>query len=265
MVKVFAYGTLLKGMVRSEVLANGEFVGNALSKGTLYDLGPLPALVKGDRDVYGELYEVTLDKLRELDLIEGYHQDNPERSLYIREEISVTLISDGSVDKAYAYFFNGSVDPWRRIECGDYRRYLLEVSSEDQWYIAYGSNMSVERLNERIGAPRETRTGYLNGYELRFNKRSSGGGSYANIAYVGEGSGCPFAAYLISKEQLSKLDLFEGEPSHYIRIGIPFRTKSEASHLGHVYVANPERLTVAEDPSPDYLKHIYKGYKDHRF
>jgi len=107
--------------------------------------------------------------------------------------------------------------------------------------------------------------GYLDGYELRFNKKGQAGGSYANIVHVGEGSTCLFVAYLISMPQLCSLDKFEGEPSHYVRIGMPFTSTQGEPLIGHIYVANPQRLTVAENPSPDYLEHIRKGYQKHGF
>jgi len=105
----------------------------------------------------------------------------------------------------------------------------------------------------------------LDGCSLRSRRGLPAFGSYATISYVGEGSTCSFAAYLISKEQLSRLDTFEGELSHYIRIGMPFTSVEGESLLGHVYVANPERLTVAEHPSLDYLEHIRTGYEEHGF
>jgi|GEM_PF-1281478 len=153
MTEVFVYGTLLKVMCRSEVMATGVFLGNASIRAILYDLGPFPAILEGDGTVYGELYDVPPDKLRELDWIEAYYQDDPARSLYISEEISVTLLSDGSDHSACAYFFKCAIEQGIRIECGDYRRYQLEVSSEAQWYVAYGSNMSLDRRHGESGNP----------------------------------------------------------------------------------------------------------------
>jgi len=68
-------------------------------------------------------------------------------------EKNVTLLNDGSQERAYTYFYNRDLDDYEPIICGDYRRYSLENSSDRQWYIAYGSNMSSERLKARIGEP----------------------------------------------------------------------------------------------------------------
>jgi cation transport regulator ChaC len=52
----------------------------------------------------------------------------------------------------------------------------------DQWYFAYGSNLSKEQMEERIGSSREARVAWLTGYRLVFNKRSKKDGTgKANI------------------------------------------------------------------------------------
>ncbi len=264
--KVFVYGTLLKSMSRFGVLADSRFMGHGFIQGVLYDLGDYPAIRHGSSIVYGELYEISREKLRKLDSIEGcFPQDEPH-SLYLRKEAEVTLLNDGSQENAYAYFYNRALNDCQQIICGDYRRYKTEELSYRQWYVAYGSNMSSERLYARIGKTYEIKTGHMEGYKLMFNKRADNGGTYANIAYVGSGSRCPFAAYAISEEQLYQLDRYEGEPSHYVRIGLPFSDMTgKSSHIGHVYVANPNKLTRRENPSHEYLKYIRIGYEEHGF
>jgi len=264
--KLFAYGTLLKGMTRFGVLADSQFMGHGFIQGVLYDLGAYPAVGEGDGLVYGELYEIDREKLCELDSIEGYFSENEHHSLYLRKEAGVTLLNNGSRERAYTYFYNRDLNDYPRIISGDYRRYKAEELSDRQWYIAYGSDMSSERLHARIGETYKIRAGYMEGYRLMFNKRASNGGTYANIAYVGSGFRCPFAAYAVSTEQLHQLDRCEGEPSHYVRIGLPFSDLAgESGHIGHLYIANPDRLIRNQTPSHDYLKYIHIGYKEHGF
>ncbi len=263
--KIFAYGTLLKGMSRSGVLCRSRFMGHGFTNGALYDLGAYPAIGEGSKIVYGELYEIDEKKLRELDRIEGCCLEDKHHSLYLRKQADITMLDDGSQESAYTYFYNHDLDDYHRIVCGDYRRYTLEKLSDKQWYIAYGSNMSSERLHERIGETHEIKAGYMEGYRLMFNKKADNGGVYANIAYVGSGCRCPFAAYLISKEQLYQLDRYEGEPSHYVRIGIWFSDLTGESNIGHVYVANTDKLTQNQNPLHGYLRYIHTGYEEHGF
>ncbi len=265
-IKVFVYGTLLKGLSRCCVLESSSFIGHGFIQAGLYDLIDYPGITDGNSQVYGELYEISTNKLIELDGIEGFSSQKSEKSLFIRKEIDVTLFNDSETVKAYAYFFNDSLDDNMKIECGDYRRYLLE-KNDRQWYIAYGSNMNEERLKERIKEFHCVQTGYLDGYHLVFNKESNyHGRTYANIAYRGSGYRCPFAAYLINKEHLFVLDGFEGEPSHYVRIGIAFNDMTgQLSYIGHIYIANTKKLIHDSVPGPEYLSHIKKGYDHHGF
>ena len=195
--KVFVYGTLLKGMSRSHSLNTSKFEGLGMIKDRLYDLGSYPGIVESNNSVFGEIYDVDSTTLLALDHIEGYDENYSERSLYIRREVDVTLLNDGSSIKAYTYFYNASdLDAYYKIASGDYRRYIL--GTKPTWYIAYGSNMDMDRFTERVGYFTEVRTGDLEGFELVFNKQGDNGSAYANIKYRGAGHRCPFVAYLIN-------------------------------------------------------------------
>ena len=263
--KVFVYGTLLRGMSRFSLLGDSQFMGLGFVKGVLYDLGDYPGIREGYGMVYGELYKIDNEKLSVLDNIEGYDPAEEPNSLYIRKKSTVTLLTDGSTEEAFTYFYNQDLLQPDKIGSGDYRRHRTERASDHQWYIAYGSNMNSTRLIARIGGVRGIKTGYLEGYDLVFNKKAASGGSYANIAYVGFPHQCPFVAYDVTIEQLRRLDQYEGEPSHYIRVAMPFLDLARESVIGHVYIANPGQLTQRQKPSSEYLGHIYSGYKEHGF
>lgn len=264
--KVFVYGTLLRGLSRYPALGKAAFQGHGIVEGILRDLGDYPILVRGDGIVHGEVFEVDGSTLQSLDAIEGYRPGDRNHSVFLRQETEVTLMHDGSRIRAEAYFFNGDPKGGRGIECGEYRRYLAESTSPDQWYIAFASNMSTERLEKRIEAPDVIEKGYLDGYRLMFNKKADGGGVYANIAWAGAGYRCPFTACLLRTGLLSLLDGFEGGPSHYARIVVPFSVMSGGPpRMGHLYMANPKKLTRNGTPSAGYLKYIYDGYEEHGF
>lgn len=263
--KVFVYGTLLKGMSRSHSLNNSSFEGFGVIRGSLYDLGSYPGIIDSKDSVYGEIYDIDSSTLVALDHIEGYDINYPESSLYIRQEVNVTSLNDGSRLKVFTYFYNSSsLDEYHPISSGDYRRYRLH--NKPIWYIAYGSNMSLERLSYRIGQLDKVTTGYLEGFELVFNKQGNNGSAYANIKYRGVGYRCPFVAYLITQGQLEDLDRYEGESHHYIRLGIPFKTETiEKMQLGQVYIAHPNKLTDQALVDHDYLDKIRQGYRQHGF
>ena len=62
------------------------------------------------------------------------------------------------------------------------------------------------------------------------------------------------------------MDRYEGEPDHYVRLGYPFYdAKARYTHLGHLYVARPERLVQGKMPTDGYLDHIRAGYEENGF
>jgi gamma-glutamylcyclotransferase (GGCT)/AIG2-like uncharacterized protein YtfP len=75
--------------------------------------------------VWGEVYEThdAPSVLAALDEIEGYRQNEPDRSLYTRVLTDVTLES-GAVEKAWTYFYNAPLGQAQRIASGDYLEHL---------------------------------------------------------------------------------------------------------------------------------------------
>lgn len=70
---VFVYGTLRRGDVRdiTRLRPAPQFVGMASVAGVLYDLGPYPGVVLGgSARVTGEVYAISAELERQLDLIE---------------------------------------------------------------------------------------------------------------------------------------------------------------------------------------------------
>ena len=103
--KLFVYGTLRpKSGVTVKV------------PGKLYDLGWFPGcklIPDGDAEFDCEILEVDDAGLRRADQYEGYLEDQPESSLFIRKPWK-----DG-----WIYEYNGGVDEERRVEGGDWVAY----------------------------------------------------------------------------------------------------------------------------------------------
>ena len=85
-IKVFVYGTLMKGNSNHEsFLSESKFIGQFIAEGfALYELGSYPGIITSKIDkVKGELYSIAKNILRKMDMLES------EGSLYIRKLIKV--------------------------------------------------------------------------------------------------------------------------------------------------------------------------------
>lgn len=102
------------------------YVGRGAIRAALFDLGLYPAAVPAPEGlVWGEVYSMTDPDtvLAALDEIEGYRADDPDRSLYLRQETEVRL-PGGAVASASAYFYNAPLGRAPRIASGDYLEHV---------------------------------------------------------------------------------------------------------------------------------------------
>lgn len=109
-VRVFVYGTLMRGGFYHHLLETSRFIEEAHTRRayTLVDLGDYPALLEGgDTSVAGEIFEVTDEVLASLDELEG-HPD------YYRRD--AVVLSDGR--RVTSYIFNHEPDGAVRIRSG---------------------------------------------------------------------------------------------------------------------------------------------------
>lgn len=151
--------------------------------------------------------------------------------------------------------------------------YKTEVEDSLVWYFAYGSNMDIKRLEERVGKVKSACHGCLTNYELVFNKKGNHGERYANIREtqrerkeVVEG-----VLYKLTKEQIARLDSCEGfkpdrkkSQNHYTRKEMrvtALLNKGRITVSAYVYVAeNPQFISETNNtPSQEYLGHLLEG------
>jgi len=112
--RIFVYGSLMRGMSNHRLIMNGHFLQEDATPPyyTLLDLGAFPAVItQGITAVYGELYEVNKDILKNLDTLEGHPQ------FYRRTPIQLA-----SGQHAEIYLLNLKVPPYRVIASGDWRQ-----------------------------------------------------------------------------------------------------------------------------------------------
>ena len=123
-------------------------------------------------------------------------------------------------------------------------------------YFAFGSNMSAQRMHERLGWSPSRSGAILSDYEMIFNKHSNDGGK-ANIM-SSPGNIVEGILYSVNEEDLLILDKFEGVSSkQYKRYEIEVRDNNKNSIPAVAYKAL-NTLEVSA-PTEEYLNYILEG------
>ncbi|XP_033099157.1 uncharacterized protein LOC117102836 [Anneissia japonica] len=132
------------------------------------------------------------------------------------------------------------------------------------YYFAYGENMNQNRMSLYIGRQDVQRLwGLLFGFQIKFNKKGSDAdaGVFANIESNPENSveGC---VYLITKEELQRLDKYTGCPQFFSRVVFPvwMINSKDPNALGVaqycipavMYIANNKWTTADKTLASDY-------------
>lgn len=132
---------------------------------------------------------------------------------------------------------------------------------EKLYYFAYGSNLSLSRLIERVGGlGKVKRVGsvVLPGYSLTFDCgwRTH---SYANVKkadsdeYIVEGVG-----YELSDAQISRLDFYEGWPYHYTK----FYFRDHKGRMMFGYWSMDKYYSSNALPDIKYLNYLITGARE---
>jgi gamma-glutamylcyclotransferase (GGCT)/AIG2-like uncharacterized protein YtfP len=135
--KIFVYGTLMDGLLQ-KVLPD---VDGCIKKkrygkiiGRLFDMGEYPAAkptTLKTKLIEGQVYELEPASIQQvlsrMDEYEEYDPNNKATSLYIRK-ITPVITKDGSISKAWVYWYNKPLKGENEILNGNYKKYL---SSQD--------------------------------------------------------------------------------------------------------------------------------------
>ena len=124
-------------------------------------------------------------------------------------------------------------------------------------YFAYGSNLSQQRLQRRVGPVATIGRALLADHRHAFSKPGLDGTGKGNVAPA-VGWFVHGAAYLVSDAQLDVLDVFEGG---YRRAGVSVRIEA-ALHEAVTFIALAPRED-APAPSRVYLHHYRIGFAEH--
>lgn len=131
--RFFVYGSFCEGMVHFSKIQN--FVENSVFgrvKATAYRLKiGFPALVKGGADlVPGQVIELKSSELllNLMDEFHGFNRQDPDKSLYSREEIETYVEGSSEPVKSWIYFLNPLKLPMNAkvISGGDWKQSLQD-------------------------------------------------------------------------------------------------------------------------------------------
>lgn len=124
------YGSLMSRDGRGSFLSRDTDLGTygdaVLIRGDLYDVGHFPALRPGNGIVKGQLWTpapgMEADAFAICDSIEGYHEHEPHRSMYLRRKVRLI---DPDIE-AWTYVWNMSMIGLAPIPGGDWLGYVRD-------------------------------------------------------------------------------------------------------------------------------------------
>jgi gamma-glutamylcyclotransferase len=131
-------------------------------------------------------------------------------------------------------------------------------------YFAYGANMSADHFARRLGRafPQSfrRRRAVLHGYKLVFNKRARSDAK-AGFANIVPSSGADVEGILnhVTEAEISRLDLIESAPAHYVRSKLPLIDDSGTPLAAHIYIANPDWVREGLLPRRAYMHLMLQG------
>jgi len=125
---LFVYGTLLDADNEFAIYLNNNcsFYAKGKFKGRLYDIDEYPGAI-ADRNsttyVYGSIFLIhnPIPVLKQLDVYEGFGDDQQQPNLFIRELMAIETV-DSYID-CWVYLYNLPVEELVLIESGDYLKY----------------------------------------------------------------------------------------------------------------------------------------------
>jgi cation transport regulator ChaC len=132
-------------------------------------------------------------------------------------------------------------------------------------YFAYGSNMLLSRLADRIADPKIVGTARLCMHTLRFHKPGMDGSGKADAFYTGNRKDFVYGiVFEIPNDQITILDYFEGEGVHYERVRRTVTMNDGTKKRVWVYLA----LIVSDKilkPTIGYKNKVLYGAIDGKF
>jgi hypothetical protein len=128
---------------------------------------------------------------------------------------------------------------------------------------AYGSNLTVARIEGRAGAVKTVSIAKLAGHALRFHKTGRDGSGKADAYATGRADDAVWGVvYEMSAPSKRRLDRFEGLGTEYLEAELTVEVTG-GELRAHVYRANPLRIDDDLLPFDWYHRLVVQGARNH--
>ena len=134
------------------------------------------------------------------------------------------------------------------------------MTEDEVWYFAYGSNLNIGQMMNRVGEWIVSKRAILKGYKLKFNVRSPRwGGLTANVVRTDNPDTKVYGAlYRIPREKLNVLSTYEGIKPTDIAV------EADGENLrAKTYIFETSR--VSGKPPEVYLNVMLNGLRQHGY
>lgn len=130
---------------------------------------------------------------------------------------------------------------------------------------AYGSNMNINRLRERVPSASKLTIAYLKGYNLFCNKISNDGSAKANITNSDNESDKVWGVlFVIDDNEKTNLDKVEGLGKGYNEMQLTFHDLKDQEYQAQVYVADENYINNELKPYDWYYEYILSGARQNQ-
>ena len=146
------------------------------------------------------------------------------------------------------------------------QRLMLADRRKSRYVVAYGSNLSLDRMRQRCPSCKVVGTSVIEGYRLLFKRSLTG--AYATIEQDAN-SVVPVVVYHISLEDELRLDRFEGCPTYYYKKELMLQiTRKNGTIIKErkpcaAYILHEHR--ALGEPSMSYFRLLDEGYARYGF
>jgi gamma-glutamylcyclotransferase len=128
-------------------------------------------------------------------------------------------------------------------------------------YFAYGSNMSLKRLRQRVPSARKVGVFSLPGYQLRFHKVGKDGSAKCNAFFTGDQlDGVQGVVFTLDLNEIALLDTVEGLGRGYEKQHVRVLSASGDEVEAFTYIAT--NINDALLPFSWYRHHVLTGARD---